>query len=120
MFTTNFIISSTDSTTTDSTPAFRSTVTSCPDFSVSVAPSGEKEPTDSTSLSGTTNTSAPSLNFSTFILPLNSSHSSGSNSSLRLGTRFVGGTFSLAVLGVAFIVSDLHSLYKHTAAVTSI
>lgn len=61
-------ISSMDSTSTASTPAFRSTTTSCPDFSVSVAPVGEKEPTDSTSPSGTTNTSAPSLNFSTFIV----------------------------------------------------
>ena len=67
MFTTNFIISSTDSTSSVSTPERLSTVTSCPDFSVSVAPSGEKEPTDSTSLSGTTNTSAPSLNFNNFI-----------------------------------------------------
>lgn len=58
-----------DSTSTDSTSAFRSIVNSCPDFSVSVAPVGEKEPADSTSLSGTTNTSAPSLNFSTFTLP---------------------------------------------------
>ena len=62
-------ICSTESTSTASTPALRSTVTSCPDFSVSVAPSGEKEPTDSTSPSGTTNTSAPSLNFSTFTSP---------------------------------------------------
>ena len=67
LFTTSLTISSTDPTSTDSTPAFRATVTSCPDLSVSVAPSGEKELTDSTSPSGTTNTSAPSLNFSTFI-----------------------------------------------------
>lgn len=60
-------ISSTDSTSIASTPAFRSTVNSCPDFSVSVAPVGEKEPIDSTSLSGTTTTSRPSMNFSTFI-----------------------------------------------------
>lgn len=69
LFTTNFTISSTDSTSTGSTPALRSTVTSCPERSVSVAPPGEKEPTDSTSPSGTTNTSAPSLNFSTFTSP---------------------------------------------------
>lgn len=60
-------ISSTDSTSIASTPALRSTVNSCPDFSVSVAPVGEKEPTDSTSLSGTTTVSHPSLNLSTFI-----------------------------------------------------
>ena len=70
MFTTNFTISSTDSTSSVSTPERLSTVTSCPERSVIVAPSGEKEPTDSTSPSGTTNTSAPSLNFSTFIYTL--------------------------------------------------
>lgn len=70
MFITNFTISSTDSTSSVSTPERLSTVTSCPERSVSVAPSGEKEPTDSTSPSGTTNTSAPSLNFSTFIYTL--------------------------------------------------
>lgn len=57
-----------ESTSTASTPAFRSTTTSCPDFSVSVAPVGEKEPIDSTSLSGTSVTSRPSRNLSTFIL----------------------------------------------------
>lgn len=65
-------ISSTEPTSIASTPALRSTVISCPDFSVSVAPAGEKEPIDSTSHSGTSVTSRPSRNLNTFIVPFSS------------------------------------------------